>query len=157
MSTNRGIPFQSGPGISMANLAGQIIYRQHPSRPALSGRGTSETQYVLGNTLYGSASQNGDGTYGGSIGGAPLGDDVVKTDTWHRDKRPLTYADEITDSVEMVLARPYAEIPSYGTVTFRWFTREAIFDAHGQLVEITAETLALELQFSGGTTSIIVP
>lgn len=131
------------------------------ARAAVSSpSGTGEHPYVLGSTNYGSSTDGpsgADGPWGGSGDLSGIGDGSTPyTDTWHRDRLPLTPADVQTDCVDIPDGpRLYALSPAEGLWVFhategsgdhgyfatryQSFRRTRRYDRHG-LLSITAES-----------------
>jgi len=133
-----------------------------PPQPSDSSRNPPDAQrpprakydppYIMGSTTTGSGTFTTDpfvwgdptntrGPWGGDS--PPADETTVRTDTWHRDRPPLDASGDRTWGVECDLIRIYKA--AQGTLPETYLTyifeRQAVFDAQGTPVYVTAEEL----------------
>jgi hypothetical protein len=110
--------------------------------------------YIMGSLTQGSSKENSGPpkTWGGSGDSTPSPAASPLTDTWHREKPPLTIANVQTVGVKLDLTRIYITVAPPGGYMRYTFTRTATYDNLGALVSISAETLE-ETDYASGSGS----
>jgi len=122
--------------------------------PPLPKIGVYSNPYVMGSLTQGSSRENAGPpkTWGGSGDSTPSPAASALTDTWHREKPPLTIANVQTVGVKLDLTRIYITVAPPGGYIRYTFTRTATYDNLGALVSISAETLE-ETDYASGSGS----
>lgn len=144
---------------SLKDINNTFKERKRLTSDPIIPRGSSDNPYVLGSCVWGSSENyNNPGGTRGYWGGfrdkdSATGGDVAATDTWHRDRQPMSFSPGATDAstnkqcdgVVMVLTRIYipggsgASTNNY-TYQRKEFRRTALYDSTGSLVSISEET-----------------
>ena len=155
---DKGLPFQTGPGVFFKHIAGQVIHEADSRREAILGalarqngtESSSYNPYVLGETLYGSTDPQNPA--------APNADlTVARTDTWDINNPPLDIGGQptygvtgsgvrIADTANPYETGFYLKTQDEGLNNHLWmihqkilFRRTPTFDSTGRLVAWSEE------------------